>query len=356
MLKFKHGLSIALFGIYLLPATTWAFDSNMYIGSQFSVIDPDSDRPGNPDTSMGISGYLGKPLSPHVNLEWQLFVNDIDTASGLRNDVVEYGSNLDLVYQWGDRNQFTPYVLGGVGVIRNKVANTGTRSVTTGYGNVGLGAVFTPQQDSNRYKFRIRGETRYAHNSLKDGQNDLQFRIGLELPLGRTVEKTIEVERIVEKEVPAPVPLQPQAPDEDGDGVNDLVDACPHTLPNTVVDGFGCAYGLREIKQITFMTDSDHLTPNAKLLLDQLARALNGQPNINVQIVGHTDSVGATNYNQSLSQKRALAVQNYLLGKGVNAMRFSLGAVGETRPTSNNNTASGRELNRRAEIRIQLVR
>ena len=67
---------------------------------------------------------------------------------------------------------------------------------------------------------------------------------------------------------------------------------------------------------------------------------------------GHTDATGADNYNQTLSERRANAVMDYLADKGVDASRLSAKGLGESSPIAPNDTRDGRALNRRVELRL----
>jgi len=69
-----------------------------------------------------------------------------------------------------------------------------------------------------------------------------------------------------------------------------------------------------------------------------------------VEVAGHTDSTGTHEYNQSLSERRARSVASYLQSQGVIPARLITVGMGETRPVSDNESASGRQLNRRVEI------
>ena len=87
--------------------------------------------------------------------------------------------------------------------------------------------------------------------------------------------------------------------------------------------------------------------------LDSLARVLVQYPDTVIYVAGHTDSTGSENYNLTLSQRRAEAVRQLLIQRGVSPSRIIATGYGETMPRAGNNTASGRQMNRRVEIRIQ---
>lgn len=103
---------------------------------------------------------------------------------------------------------------------------------------------------------------------------------------------------------------------------------------------------------VTFATNSYTINPAFKVTLDQVADSLMKYPNSLVDVYGYTDSTGAADYNQQLSEKRAMAVQNYLVSRGVSSARIRSQGFGETMPIGDNNTESGRAMNRRVEIKI----
>jgi outer membrane protein OmpA-like peptidoglycan-associated protein len=86
--------------------------------------------------------------------------------------------------------------------------------------------------------------------------------------------------------------------------------------------------------------------------LERLVALLNDVPSLQIEISGHTDNVGAESFNELLSQRRADAVVNYLVGKGVDKKRLSAKGYGQSRSVDSNDTAEGRASNRRTEFEI----
>ena len=101
---------------------------------------------------------------------------------------------------------------------------------------------------------------------------------------------------------------------------------------------------------ITFATDSSDLSPAFFDVLNSVAKVLKEFDKTVVEVAGHTDSTGSESYNQSLSERRAGSVSTFLKSQGINAQRLITVGMGELRPVADNNTAEGRQANRRVEI------
>lgn len=118
------------------------------------------------------------------------------------------------------------------------------------------------------------------------------------------------------------------------------------------------AQGDLDVLTVTFKSDylfavnSSILQAGAYDEIDRVATVLNKYPQTSIQVAGHTDSTGTEEYNMQLSQRRADAVKNALVGRGVNSARISTIGYGESKPVASNATEAGRQQNRRVEIRI----
>lgn len=104
---------------------------------------------------------------------------------------------------------------------------------------------------------------------------------------------------------------------------------------------------------VLFDTGKAELKSGAATNLAKLATFLNQYPDRSVMIEGHTDTVGKADYNQALSQRRADAVKVWLMQQGVNSGRLMTSGKGEISPVAGNDSASGRQLNRRVEVIIE---
>jgi OOP family OmpA-OmpF porin len=104
------------------------------------------------------------------------------------------------------------------------------------------------------------------------------------------------------------------------------------------------------LRGVEFAFDKAELTGSSSVILDVAVDQLKRCPNIPMEIDGHTDSVGAEDYNQGLGQRRAEAVKGYLVSKGISSGRLTARSFGETRPVASNDTEEGRQTNRRVEL------
>ena len=136
--------------------------------------------------------------------------------------------------------------------------------------------------------------------------------------------------------------------DSDGDGVADHLDQCPNTPKGATVNEVGC-WSL-EAKTL-YDSNSSYMKPEAYPLLDEVASILMKNPEMEVEVQGHTDNTGTAEYNQWLSEKRAQRVKDYLVSKGVDPSRLEAKGYGLTQPVASNATEEGRAQNRRVELR-----
>ncbi|MBM3184816.1 MAG: OmpA family protein [Bacteroidetes bacterium] len=146
--------------------------------------------------------------------------------------------------------------------------------------------------------------------------------------------------------------------DSDNDGLLDKDDDCPMT-PGPK-ENKGCPVIEEEVVEVIqtafnnleFETAKDIILDPSKPALDKLADVLTNKPLWKLEISGHTDNVGDDNANLVLSKKRAEALKNYLISKGISANRLTTLYFGETKPIADNNTTEGRKKNRRVEMKI----
>jgi OOP family OmpA-OmpF porin len=156
--------------------------------------------------------------------------------------------------------------------------------------------------------------------------------------------------------------------DSDGDGVPDYLDKCPNTPLGVQVDADGCPIKKEketviivqpgEMESVVLNGDANFefnksvLLPNAYVVLDSLVSTMMKHHEYKWEIGGYTDGIGSVNYNIKLSQRRAQAVVDYLVSKGVKNNKLKVTGYGKANPIATNETPEGRSMNRRVEIKV----
>ena len=356
----------AAFSAHAEAPTETGSSYDNYVNFGAFYLEADKSR-GTDGTSIGYQAGVGHRLNTNLWVEGQLFGDTIETGK-FGTDNYQTGGGVDFHFAFGQRSEFTPFLIIGGGGVYNDIAGTKDDELTP-YLNVGLGFTKSIFGFDN---LRLRGEVRAVYDDFQEGQTDFRAGLGLEMGLGsapvkepevvvrevpveKIVIQEVPVERIVIKEVPAPAPeVVPVSVDDDGDGVVNERDKCPNTLKGARVDGNGCVVEQTlTIRDITFENNSARLTANAQRLMENVVAFLRSDSTARISISGHTDSVASDAYNMKLSRSRANEVRDYLVGYGIDASRLDAAGYGESRPVATNATAEGRELNRRVEFRIQ---
>lgn len=170
---------------------------------------------------------------------------------------------------------------------------------------------------------------------------------------------------VVDKDDKCPTVAGPVAnggcpwPDTDGDGVLDKDDkcpkevgpasngGCPEVISKDAEDSLGAF-----AKEILFNTGKSTFKPGVTEKLDAIVDVMNKYPNAKFTIEGHTDSTGSAALNARLSKSRAMAVRDYLVKKGIDTTRLDAQGFGEGQPIASNDTAEGREQNRRVVVKV----
>lgn len=210
-----------------------------------------------------------------------------------------------------------------------------------------------------RYQHILQGERVGFDNS-----DAKILSIGLSLEVGprvqRPVDDTYPVRDVLAVTASDPQPLPPA--DRDGDGVPDTTDRCPDVAGPA--DNGGCPVYEKVIvkpdklelkEKLHFAWNEAVLEPESLPVLDEVVRALKDNQNFRVQVEGHSSSEGADDHNQTLSEARAQAVLDYLEAHGIERERLSSKGFSSSVPLSTNETAAGRENNRRVEFVVHFI-
>jgi len=148
--------------------------------------------------------------------------------------------------------------------------------------------------------------------------------------------------------------------DNDKDTVPDLKDQCPNEVGSATKEPLGCPQKpalvvvtdceVKITQQIHFEFNKDKIRPESFPVLDAVVEALQKNPDIKIEVQGHTDNVGTAQYNKGLSNRRAASVMRYLTSKGIDTSRLTSFGYGFDRPIVPNTTPQNRALNRRVQF------
>jgi outer membrane protein OmpA-like peptidoglycan-associated protein len=134
--------------------------------------------------------------------------------------------------------------------------------------------------------------------------------------------------------------------DSDLDGVVDDEDKCPHTPGGATVNYLGCWV----LKGVLFDQGQWDINPRVYPALDEVVSILKKNPQLKLEIQGHTDNRGSAKHNQWLSELRARVIRGYLVKKGIDGKRLTWAGYGFIKPVAPNDTPEGRAQNRRVEL------
>lgn len=341
----------------------FAADTNTtpYMGIMGTYLFPDQDR--GVDDGFGGTLLFGFPVNsyfvPEINLYGlradRNYANGYDKAfgGGVNFNVFPFSRNVAVA----------PFISIGGGAENDRTQVIGNK--TSGVAHAG-GGFLIALNNSRSAALRVEAG-RYAifnddFNPARNHILDTRISAGVQFSLGG---RAAPVPVPVAAPAPAPAPVAAPAPapvvaapvgptDNDNDGVLNGDDQCPDTPRGMKVDAKGCAIKAASIvlRDITFQTDKAVLTTEAKTSLDKIVAGLKGQPSMNLQIDGHTDSTGSNAHNLKLSKERAASAKKYLVDSGIDASRLQSEGFGETKPVASNKTAAGRAENRRVEFKV----
>jgi len=314
-----------------------------YVAPQIGALVTDDDRNvrGDGDRLFGLSA--GK----HLNQSWSLELN----FNGAKVDgFAPYASSLDALRVYRRNQTVSPYLTMGAGAIRNDVEIG--RDSTDAMAQAGAGVMWKLGENRRGTgAFSLRPEIKARWDDAgRENFIDYIATLGFQFSFGGAL-------------APAPAPTaQPTNPpaeplaapvaavnvDTDEDGVPIPGDRCPDTPRGVAVDEQGCTrQGSITLTGVGFANDSAVLRRDSEVELDTVAADLKKYPRLEIELQGHTDSVGSDRYNLRLSQQRADAVRSYLLQRGVLPSQVVARGYGESRPVEDNNTSEGRAQNRR---------
>ena len=348
----------------LSSSTDDGFQRSVYgsVGLGFSHLEPDTGS--NPQ--FDVNDRVGGAGQVTVGADWNKTFSFEAHATDLGSAGLSDAGGSDGGAQAGrlSYQMLGASVLGYVGGNRS---NDGRRGLTA-YGRLGLVSVNDEQIgntldriDSNplligagiEYGMRsglgFRAEVMANDTDVMYGQIGVTYRIAAG---GKSRAIFAAREPVVQPPLtPPPALAAAKAPtDGDLDGVYDEFDRCPQSNMYDIVNDTGCEAFAELVEVVKFGWDSAELDTSAKVALDSIAMRMKEHPGANLGLAAHTDSSGASQYNQALSLKRAVAVADYLHARGVDKSALAISLEADTVPTANNAHARGRSENRRVEL------
>ena len=320
-----------------------AADDRLYVAPSVNYTFSDSDRRADDGWGGGVA--IGKPITEHLNMELALTGSSLDLKNGSGSYDL-WGLGVDALYLLNRDAGFTPYGVLGIGALYTEIPG---KHDTGMMGNIGLGVMkrltdnISLRADA---RYRMDGNATNAFNANHFG--DAIVSVGLNIALGQKTQPAPKPEPVAQPApAPAPEPVaapvaQP-APTEPALKTPQAMQLEQAKSGDTVVI----------LEGVNFEFDSARLRPDATPILDEAVTVLSRRKDISVDVVGHTDSTGTKQYNQGLSERRAKAVYDYFVSKGIAADRLTSRGEGETKPAFSNATREGRAKNRRVELVVK---
>ena len=333
----KLGLTTTIISLFAINMAVAAEPGQFYFapGAQWMDFDEETGL-GN---DWGFSAGLGLQITERWAVELAGFDLDPDNNAGQEVDLDNY--RVDLFYNVGGLlgNDWQPFVVGGVG-------NTNFNGENDTLFNVG-GGLRLALSENLEWRTAVRG---YEYL----GRDHEDFDLGLDTSLVYYLNFGSErrpAETASRPSTPAPR-SEPVVRDSDRDGVPDSEDDCPNTPLSYAVDDSGCPIPVEEIArvelQVNFDFDRSEVKPEYFAEIEEVTDFMAQYPDVVVTLEGHTDSQGTEEYNEGLSQRRADAVRDVMVGRfGVGASRITTVGYGESQPVASNETSAGRAQNRR---------
>ncbi|MBJ7576254.1 OmpA family protein [Luteimonas sp. MC1828] len=348
------------------------FDDRWYItgSAGFNLQDNDRETRNAPFLALGV----GKFINPNWSFDAELNYQNPHHDANQDLNWSQYGISFDARRHFiREGRNWNPYLLMGLGYQREEIETDNFPNPNSPFeekegaiaGKFGVGLQGDLGRVSIRTELAYRAvaidDTRAQllnddpfpeRNDGEDWFGDVLASVGVVIPLGP--EPTAPV---------APAPVAPSCADmdSDGDGVNDCDDKCPGSQAGQTIGPDGCPVPVSiDLKGVNFDFDKATLRPDAVSILNEAIEILKRYPQLKVEVAGHTDSKGTDAYNQSLSERRATTVYDYLTSNGIDAGRLvGPNGYGESRPIAPNtnddgsDNPEGRARNRRTELNVQ---
>lgn len=288
--------------------------------------------------------WLGYSLDDNWSVELGQDQLDFDKANSRHKSI-----NLSGVYRFIPQSWVHPIAKLGVGTVESKSAT----DVKTN--SMGAKAALGLETDFKYISAGVLAQHYYIAKS--DSAADLKDTQAVVPALFLTVHTALQGASQSKSTAPEAQSQQASAPvDSDNDGVYDQDDVCLNTPAGVVVNSIGCSEKEKASIRLSveFATGKADLQPQYNSEISNLAGFMKRFPETNVEIAGHTDSLGSAAANTALSQRRADAVKAALINAGIAAERVTAKGYGSAKPVADNKTKAGRDQNRRVTAEISV--
>lgn len=350
-------LAISLSSTLIAAENDGEWFINPTLGYQFM----DSDRNLDDDALLGLG------LEHRFNQTWgselKYLQGSMDSDISGSNDADTMHLMLEGMYYLNDESnaKFSPYLAAGLGHAEYDYDFSGKNQETTALAGAGFRYGI-----NDRWSSKV--DLRWVHG-IDDSTNDGLLTVALSYVLGKTKVTAPQakpaaigdadkdgvndnVDQCKDSSAGATVNSSGCELDTDKDGISNGKDQCPNTAMGAKVDSNGCAEKLTQTETITlnvtFATSSDTLTNNFMSEIEKVALFMRKYASVTTVIEGYTDSRGTAEFNKTLSQARAESVLSILVDQfGIDSQRLRAKGYGEEKPIASNDTAEGRQKNRR---------
>jgi len=247
-------------------------------------------------------------------------------------------------YYYYEKSNFQSYITAGVSYLGlGRTINE--ESDMPGF-NYGIGAKYLINDDAGLY-----GEVRHL-TTFQENENQFVYTFGVLIPFGYEPQKEPDAPALADlqrEEVPVEMLLFPN--DDDKDGVVNKKDKCPDSNLAYEVDEDGCT--IQYTLHVKFAFDSSKLKGDSMKIIKDFSIFMDEPKKLNIEIHGHTDTIGTLKYNEQLSLRRARAVYDTLVDFGISKDRMRYVGYGETKlMVIENNKKENYAENRRVQILI----
>jgi OOP family OmpA-OmpF porin len=330
-----------------LASDVWNDTGSVYLDAMLQYTILDDKRVSKDD--FGLQGGVGYNFAPNFALEFDYGAGSYKVRGFPGNSAPSEqlrALGLDVLYKFAPHSMVRPYVLAGGGELKDRLGGD-FDSNATWMAEAGVGLLTGLGSQSGSTRLQLRTEAKYRREFIQtrpfipNNPSDIIFGVGLQLSFGNPTRPAPVVAAPPPEPAAREVVAAPPAPEPCHAPAGFQVDANCRIVEQTVV-----------VRAIDFEFNSTQLTAPAQHTLDEVATALQTQPELNVEVQGHTDSIGTDAYNLGLSERRAAAVKAYLVSRGVGATALTTKGYGKAKPIAGNDTAEGRAQNRRVAFEV----